>query len=805
MPRIAAGLLVLALVLSAETPLETARRLKQEGSPAAALTAYETALPSLRAAGDRAQLAQALLEAAQSALAAGDYNRTFDRASEAVVLFHQRNDDAGEAGALNTAASAQLYRGQYTAALDLFHNALAIDRRRHDAKGEVSRLGNIGNAFFFQGRYLDALDNYQAALRRLDQNASEPWAAGRRQIGLTNLAILYEQLGQNQRALDYYRLALATGGAISPSERGQVLSNLGTLYRRMGDAVKALEAYAEAQKLFAQEHVSDAEIHVLQNAGIALALDFGNTAAADRSLAEALRLAEGTGNRREIVLAHLFRGESLFRADDHAAAARDFADALAGAREIGASEEQWTALYGVARVARRQGDRNLALARLRDAIAIIESVRSSLANPSLKSDFLADKRDVYDAAIGILLESPQRDAAQLFHWFEQARARNLRDAMRGPTAPPTLSGVQQRLAEGSGLAEYWIGDGRLAALWVTHTASGVIDRAWTREDDAAVSTFVAGLQNAKDDSWRGGAVPLLPEIPWERMRRVAIVPDGVLYRLPFEVLPVSAAGQLLIERMPVSYLPSASLLFRDQALRTSLAPWRRQLIAFGDPAGSLPEAGRELRSIGHVLPGRASLHAGADDLKRHLQGNTLADVPLLHFATHAIVDLSDSNRSRVQFTPERGSPGSEYLFRGEVQSLPLEGTDLVTLSACDTEAGRVSRGEGIQSFSRAFLAAGARATVTTLWRVEDRATAEFMRVFYENLGQGRSKADSLRAAKLSFVQRGGAYALPQTWAAFVLNGEGDSPIRPVLSWLRVFAVTGIAAAAILFYLRRRRG
>src|SRR4051812_36293190 len=201
MSRLAAGLLVFALALSAETQLETARRLKQQ-------SAYDAALPGIRAAGDRALLAQVLLEAAQSALAAGDYNRSFDRASESASLFRRRADLAGEASALNTAGSAQLNRGQYAAALDLFRSALALDRRQHDGNGEVTRLGNIGNAFFYQGKYLDALDHYQAALRRVDQSAAESWAAGRRQIALTNLAILYEQLGQNQRAVEYYQQAL---------------------------------------------------------------------------------------------------------------------------------------------------------------------------------------------------------------------------------------------------------------------------------------------------------------------------------------------------------------------------------------------------------------------------------------------------------------------------------------------------------------------------------------------------------------------------------------------------------------------
>jgi hypothetical protein len=145
------------------------------------------------------------------------------------------------------------------------------------------------------------------------------------------------------------------------------------------------------------------------------------------------------------------------------------------------------------------------------------------------------------------------------------------------------------------------------------------------------------------------------------------------------------------------------------------------------------------------------------------------------------------------------------LFRGEAQSLALDGTDLVTLSACDTEAGALQRGEGIQSFSRAFLAAGARATVTTLWRVEDRTTADFMQIFYRYLAKGDPKAEALRAAKLEFLRQGGPHALPLYWAAFVLNGDGREAIRPVLTWSWLAA--GLAAAAAILmacrYLFRR--
>jgi len=98
------------------------------------------------------------------------------------------------------------------------------------------------------------------------------------------LATLYEQLGQNEKALDYYKLAHASGEALPTAEYAQLLSNLDALYRRLGDPVKALENCRSARH-------SDGQIHVLHNIGIALALDDKNFAAALGAFTEALKLA----------------------------------------------------------------------------------------------------------------------------------------------------------------------------------------------------------------------------------------------------------------------------------------------------------------------------------------------------------------------------------------------------------------------------------------------------------------------------------------------------------------------------------
>jgi hypothetical protein len=122
----------------------------------------------------------------------------------------------------------------------------------------------------------------------------------------------------------------------------------------LGDFVSPA-TYQAAQDLFAREQLSDGQIHVLQNIGIAYALDLQDMPRALDAFAQALKLAEATSNRRETVLAHLFRGEALYRMDRVDDAGRDFDLALAGARQIGAVEEQWTAQYGLGRVSRHKG------------------------------------------------------------------------------------------------------------------------------------------------------------------------------------------------------------------------------------------------------------------------------------------------------------------------------------------------------------------------------------------------------------------------------------------------------------------
>jgi CHAT domain-containing protein len=218
-------------------------------------------------------------------------------------------------------------------------------------------------------------------------------------------------------------------------------------------------------------------------------------------------------------------------------------------------------------------------------------------------------------------------------------------------------------------------------------------------------------------------------------------------------------------------------------------------VGFGNPLFSseaLPGPGSgselagsagEVAAIARMLPGRSRVFLGPANRQEMLRSELVSETPVLHLATHATADPENPERSRILFSPARGGAGAaDYLFLKRVYDLNLRDVDLVTLSACETESGKLVLGEGVQGFSQAFLATGARSVVATLWKVADVPTAEFMKMFYRNLSRGSCKVESLRQAKLEFLAMKPAYAHPRYWAAFVLSGDATRPIPLAVSW-----------------------
>jgi len=146
---------------------------------------------------------------------------------------------------------------------------------------------------------------------------------------------------------------------------------------------------------------------------------------------------------------------------------------------------------------------------------------------------------------------------------------------------------------------------------------------------------------------------------------------------------------------------------------------------------------------------------------------------MIHFATHGFLNSLNPELSGLvlALVDEQGTPQNGYLFAPEVYNLKLDAAELVVLSACQTGLGKEVAGEGVVGLTRGFMYAGAPRVVVSLWSVNDRATADLMKAFYQGmLKQGLRPAAALRAAQLALWKQK-EWQAPYYWAAFTLQGE----------------------------------
>jgi len=144
----------------------------------------------------------------------------------------------------------------------------------------------------------------------------------------------------------------------------------------------------------------------------------------------------------------------------------------------------------------------------------------------------------------------------------------------------------------------------------------------------------------------------------------------------------------------------------------------------------------------------------------------------VHFATHALLNSKHPELSGLvlSLVDEQGRPQNGFLDLEDIYNLSLP-AELVVLSACETGLGKEINGEGLVGLTRGFMYAGASRVMASLWKIDDRATAELMGHFYQAMeGQGMRPAAALRTAQLQ-MRRDKRWISPYFWAAFQIQGE----------------------------------
>jgi CHAT domain-containing protein len=177
---------------------------------------------------------------------------------------------------------------------------------------------------------------------------------------------------------------------------------------------------------------------------------------------------------------------------------------------------------------------------------------------------------------------------------------------------------------------------------------------------------------------------------------------------------------------------------------------------------------------------------------------------IIHLAMHTYLNDQNPMNSAMIFSQDNDSPEDGFLYTYEVYGIPMKAR-MVVLSSCNTGNGILSSGEGILSLARGFLYSGCQSVVMSMWEVDDKSGTEVMKMFYDNLLKGKSKAQALKDARTSYLKNASQLrSHPYFWSSLVVYGEN----KPVYSKhgmpLIVTCFLGILAVSLIVYFLKRR-
>jgi CHAT domain-containing protein len=198
--------------------------------------------------------------------------------------------------------------------------------------------------------------------------------------------------------------------------------------------------------------------------------------------------------------------------------------------------------------------------------------------------------------------------------------------------------------------------------------------------------------------------------------------------------------------------------------------------ASGTALPNIPGTAEEIGDIAEKAGAAAFILTGPEATESGFKSKPLASFSILHLALHGVADRKFPERSALVFRPGRSSGEDGLLQVREIRMLRLD-ADLVTLSACETGAGRVEGQEGMANLVRAFLFAGARNVAASLWEADDGFTVQLMKRFYSRIAEGQDVAQAIQSAKNDLRGAYSAATKPYFWGGFVVVGEGKSRPR----------------------------
>ncbi len=705
----------------------------------------------------------------------GDLETAEQTYVEALKLSTEAKDERHQASTLKRLGDVYTERGRFSEALSTYQQALTEGEKQTDLTNQLGALNSLSAIHRQLGNKPQALANVQQALKILEGKTEPLWQGE----SWNNLGNLHLHFRESSEAVAAFQKTLAIDQATMPPRIvWEANSGLANAYAQLGQRDKAREHY-----LLAIDKMESARANLggeVEKAGF-----FQDKIAVYKRLI-ALLVTSPTKEARSADAAVAFNIVERARA-------RAFLDLLAEAK-VDVTDSTTPDLL------KRQQELQQRISQLTAQLIKERSPEVAKQNKP--------KIEELERSLG-------KADAELADWLRELRRRNPRYAALQYPDPITLAQTQRMLDDETLLLSYSLAEAESFLFAVSRNDFQVKRLPAEKTLEANVQELLAAITDKNNPApavYRRHAANLSQQLlqPVSRMlagkKKLIIVADGALHRLPFEVLfepGVRQRGDLrqwpfLIRNFAISYTPSASVLAQLQNESHGTAP--KSFIAFGDPTyrpgaeGVLASTLRATNASGRLnfqpLPyshtevdGIAQLFA-ENDREVYFRDDAseenvkvpdrLSSYRLVHFSTHGYV-----NEVRPRFSglvlslpPSHSAsrnPQSDdgLLAAYEIFNLKLK-ADLVVLSACETGLGKEVKGEGLMSLTRAFMYAGAPSVVVSLWNVNDESAADLMIRFYRHLQAGKTKSEALRQAQLETIRDNG---FPFFWAPFVLVGK----------------------------------
>jgi CHAT domain-containing protein/Flp pilus assembly protein TadD len=667
-----------------------------------------------------------------------------------------------------------LARGDFSAAESSYLQALRFSREKKQSFLTLKSLGSLGWVSMEEGHYDESIDWDTNALelsRTLGARVATEKVTG-------NMARSYYMMGDFERALSLLSEAEAAAVELHVDKDVMVWRmNIGVIDLDQHSYSAAAQNFQQALEIAKRLNNKAVTAQCLSNLAI-VDLTEKRYDDAEQHDREALALAREIDDRPLELYSLLIEAHI-------AAGRRDFHRAESESRIVirEASEDRYLLWHAEANLAavfmsvNRAADAEV---QFRNAMATIESARSSLRRADFRLSVLSDSIDVYDAYADFLVSHRRTDEA--LQVAEVSRARTLAEGLginSSSSALPIKSFNPRQIAKrlNTTILSYWLGVEHSYVWAITPARVELFTLPPAAEIDPLVQAYRQALLGSRDvletQNAAGRKLYDLLVAPAAKMipkgARVTILPDGSLYGLNFETL-LAPSPQLhyWIEDVDVSYANSLTLLAAGASRRAASA---KKLLLVGDPVSpdaefpKLPQAAAEMSEIENYFPAaERTVFSGAEATPDSYLKSEPAGFSYIHFVAHGTASRTSPLDSAVILSRQ----GDDYkLYARDIIQHPLH-ADLVTISACHGEGVRTYSGEGLVGLSWAFLRAGAHGVIAALWEVNDNSTPQLMDHLYSEIGKGAAPDAALRDAKLALLRSGGVYRRPFYWAPFEL-------------------------------------